>query len=268
MTALGASTTQAALALTAFWAMVTVGRLLFAAIGRWMPPRTVFRVLPIVLVGTFALTAALSDAAPARGIVVFGLAGLGCSALLPLVISLGQGALPRVSAAVAGGVIAFYQVGLRHRSLRSRPPRRPRRAPVRPVRLDRGRSRRHGPAVVRDHPCQEGMTPLPPGAHRTIVGLSDTAGRGDRDAGEGRRSARRGGPHRGVGPPRGGDPRGARRGRRPAVPRALGRRARGADASQGRTHTARRRPEGRCAARRHRLSGTAQSPRVPAVDPA
>ncbi len=111
MASLGASPTQAALALTAFWAMVTVGRLLFAAIGRWLPPPTVFRVLPIVLVGTFALTAALSDASPASGIVVFGLAGLGCSALLPLVISLGQGALPRVSAAVAGGVIAFYQVG-------------------------------------------------------------------------------------------------------------------------------------------------------------
>jgi predicted MFS family arabinose efflux permease len=28
-----------------------------------------------------------------------------------LVISLGQGALPQMSAAVAGGVIAFYQVG-------------------------------------------------------------------------------------------------------------------------------------------------------------
>ena len=107
----GASTTQAALALTAFWAMVTVGRLLFAAIGRWMPPRMVFRVLPVVLIGTFALTASLSDAAPGWGVVVFGLAGLGCSALLPLVISLGQAALPRVSAAVAGGVIAFYQVG-------------------------------------------------------------------------------------------------------------------------------------------------------------
>ena len=111
MTSLGASTTQAALALTAFWGMVTVGRLLFAGIGRWMPPRMVFRVLPLVLVGTFALTAALDDATPAWGVVVFGLAGLGCSALLPLVISLGQEALPRVSAAVAGGVIAFYQVG-------------------------------------------------------------------------------------------------------------------------------------------------------------
>ncbi len=107
----GASTTQAALALTAFWAMVTVGRLLFAAVGRWLPPPTVFRILPVVLVGTFALTASLQDAAPAWGVVVFALAGLGCSALLPLTISLGQGALPRISAAVAGGVIACYQVG-------------------------------------------------------------------------------------------------------------------------------------------------------------
>jgi hypothetical protein len=42
---------------------------------------------------------------------VFGLAGLGCSALLPLTISLGQHGLVTMSAAVAGGVIAFYQVG-------------------------------------------------------------------------------------------------------------------------------------------------------------
>ena len=41
----------------------------------------------------------------------FGLAGLGCSALLPLTISFGQKELPAVSAAVAGGVIAFYQLG-------------------------------------------------------------------------------------------------------------------------------------------------------------
>ena len=29
---------QASLALAVFWAMVTVGRVLFAAIGRWLPP--------------------------------------------------------------------------------------------------------------------------------------------------------------------------------------------------------------------------------------
>jgi predicted MFS family arabinose efflux permease len=91
--------------------MVTVGRLLFAAVGRWLPGRTVYHLLPLLLVATFALTANLQDASPAWGIVVFGLAGLGCSALLPLTISLGQGALPSVTAAVAGGVIACYQVG-------------------------------------------------------------------------------------------------------------------------------------------------------------
>jgi fucose permease len=108
---LGASTTQASLALTAFWAMVTVGRVLFAAIVRWLPARVVYHLLPIVLVGTFALIANLPDNTPWFGVAVFGLAGLGCSALLPLTISLGQDALTTMSAGVAGGVIAFYQVG-------------------------------------------------------------------------------------------------------------------------------------------------------------
>ncbi|HET6920407.1 MAG TPA: MFS transporter [Jiangellaceae bacterium] len=111
MTSLGASTTQAALALTTFWAMITVGRLLFAAIVRWLPARAVFHMLPIVLVATFLLIAALPEDAPWLGVAAFGLAGLGCSALLPLTISLAQDALTTMSAAVAGGVIAFYQVG-------------------------------------------------------------------------------------------------------------------------------------------------------------
>lgn len=42
---------------------------------------------------------------------MFGLAGLGCSALLRLTISLSQHGLPGVAEAVAGGVIAIYQVG-------------------------------------------------------------------------------------------------------------------------------------------------------------
>jgi len=111
MTSAGASKTQAALALTAFWAMVTVGRLLFAALARRLPTRWVYRLLPILLVVTFTLTATLPVDAPGFGIAVFGLAGLGCSALLPLTISLGHGALTAMSTGVAGGVIAFYQVG-------------------------------------------------------------------------------------------------------------------------------------------------------------
>ena len=45
------------------------------------------------------------------GILAFGLAGLGCSALLPLTISFGQSELTAFSAAAAGGIIAFYQLG-------------------------------------------------------------------------------------------------------------------------------------------------------------
>jgi MFS family permease len=108
---LGASTTQAALALTAFWGMVTVGRIGFAGVQRLIPERVVYHILPFVLGGAFVLIASLPADRPALGIWTFGLAGLGCSALLPLTISFGQGELVAMSGAVAGGVIASYQVG-------------------------------------------------------------------------------------------------------------------------------------------------------------
>ena len=41
----------------------------------------------------------------------FGIAGLGCSALLPPTISFSQEQLVAVSSVVAGAVIAFYQFG-------------------------------------------------------------------------------------------------------------------------------------------------------------
>jgi MFS family permease len=111
MADLGASTTQAALALTAFWTMVTVGRILFAALQHVIPPRVTYHALPFLLCGAFILIALLPDDRPALGIAAFGLAGLGCSALLPLTISFGQEELTAIAAAAAGGVIAFYQLG-------------------------------------------------------------------------------------------------------------------------------------------------------------
>jgi MFS family permease len=108
---LGASTTQAALALTAFWSMVTVGRVFFAAAQRAVPARFTYHLLPFVLAGAFVLIALLPEDEPALGILAFGLSGLACSALLPLTISFGQGELTTLAAAAAGGVIAFYQLG-------------------------------------------------------------------------------------------------------------------------------------------------------------
>jgi hypothetical protein len=108
---LGASTAAASLALTAFWGMVTLGRILFAAVERSLPPHVTYHVLPFLLAGVFVLVALLPDDAPALGVLAFAFAGLGCSALLPLTISFGQAELAAFSAAAAGGIIAFYQLG-------------------------------------------------------------------------------------------------------------------------------------------------------------
>jgi fucose permease len=108
---LGASATLGSLALTTFWAMVTVGRVGFAAAQRRFPAPRAYHLLPFVLALAFVFIAVLPTGSPALGVLAFGLAGLGCSALLPLTISFGQEQLVVISASVAGGVIAFYQLG-------------------------------------------------------------------------------------------------------------------------------------------------------------
>jgi MFS family permease len=111
ITSLHVRASTASLALTAFWAVVTAGRVLFAAIQRWLPSRVTYHGLPFLLAGAFVLIAALPKESPVAAVAAFGLAGLGCSALLPLTISMGQEKLASHQAVVAGGVIACYQVG-------------------------------------------------------------------------------------------------------------------------------------------------------------
>jgi fucose permease len=108
---LGASATRASVALTAFWAMVTVGRILFAAIEHRLKPTVTYRILPFVVVVAFVIVARLPYGSVTAGIVAFGLAGLGCSALLPLTIGFGEEELTTISTFTAGGLIAAYQVG-------------------------------------------------------------------------------------------------------------------------------------------------------------
>jgi predicted MFS family arabinose efflux permease len=84
---------------------------LFASIQQWFPTHRTYHLLPFVLAAACVAIAALPDGATVAGIVAFGLAGLGCSALLPLTISIAQTDLVEMSAATAGLVIAAYQVG-------------------------------------------------------------------------------------------------------------------------------------------------------------
>ena len=95
----------AALTLTLFWAAATAGRVLFASIDRWLPGLTTFRLLPWVIALAFVATALVPASVAGLGAVAFALAGLGCSALLPLTISLGRRDAP------PGHLIACYQVG-------------------------------------------------------------------------------------------------------------------------------------------------------------
>lgn len=108
---LGATVAVASLALTVFWATVTGGRLLFAAVERWWPEARVYRILPFVAATALVVIASLPAGAPSLGVLAVGLAGLGCSALLPLTISFGQRELTAIASSVAGGLITFYQMG-------------------------------------------------------------------------------------------------------------------------------------------------------------
>jgi hypothetical protein len=107
----GASAALASLALTAFWGALTGGRILFAAVAKWLPARTTYRLLPFVVAGAFVMTGLVPEHQPLLGIAAFGMAGLGCSALLPLTISFGEKALTGIAASVTGGLIAFFQMG-------------------------------------------------------------------------------------------------------------------------------------------------------------
>ncbi|HEX6553614.1 MAG TPA: MFS transporter [Ktedonobacteraceae bacterium] len=105
----GVPTQWASFALTAFWAMVTIGRVLAAVVSSRVPARWIYLGLPALLVMAFLVVSQVSTAI--GGVIAFGFAGLACSAFLPLSISFGGKEFPRLTAVVAGELIAFYQVG-------------------------------------------------------------------------------------------------------------------------------------------------------------
>jgi MFS transporter, FHS family, glucose/mannose:H+ symporter len=105
----GVSARAAAFALAAFWAMVTVGRVLIAVISQLVPARKVYVALPALLLLVFLVSSHVHGEIWA--ILVFGSAGFACSGFLPLSISFGADEFPYLSAVMAGELIAFYQLG-------------------------------------------------------------------------------------------------------------------------------------------------------------
>src|SRR5580765_8210519 len=105
----GLSAEGASLALVAFWAMVTAGRVLFATVSSERTVPWIYAGLPLVLIAAFQMVSHASG--EVESIVAFGLSGLGCSAFFPLSISLSGQAFPQFTAVTSGELIAFYQAG-------------------------------------------------------------------------------------------------------------------------------------------------------------
>jgi fucose permease len=105
----GVSVRGASFALVTFWAMVTIGRVLFATASSRTTLRWIYAGLPVLLIAAFQIVARAGG--EDGSIAAFGLAGLGCSAFFPLCISLAGQEFPRLAAVMSGGIVAFYQVG-------------------------------------------------------------------------------------------------------------------------------------------------------------
>ena len=96
-------------ALAAFWAAVTVGRLLIALVSGKIRSTRIYVVLP------WAICAALLLAPTARsagaGIALFALGGLACSGFFPMTVGYGEATFPTIVELATGWLIAAYQLG-------------------------------------------------------------------------------------------------------------------------------------------------------------
>lgn len=100
---LQASAALSSLGLSVFWAMVTIGRIFFFALAGFISPKVTFCLLPFVI----AIALVFIDFTSSNiAVFAFGLAGLGCSALLPLMISFAD----QVSLNI-GYLFAIYLLG-------------------------------------------------------------------------------------------------------------------------------------------------------------
>lgn len=106
-----ATTALSSLALGLFWSMVTFGRIFFSVIVRFFSSQSTFCLLPFVIAIAFLMITFLPSYNAHLGVLAFGLAGLGCSALLPLIISFGDQMFPKIETSIAGNLIASYLLG-------------------------------------------------------------------------------------------------------------------------------------------------------------
>jgi MFS family permease len=97
-------------ALASCWgAALAAGRVMFAAVDRWRSARAraAGQLLPILVLAGLIAAGVLSRQLDLARSALFLLAGVGCSMLLPLHIGFSQKDVTAVSAALAGGIVAY-----------------------------------------------------------------------------------------------------------------------------------------------------------------
>ena len=105
----GLSAQTASLALAAFWACVTIGRVIVAGLTTKIPATAVYLILPVLIALSSVAVAAAGNGLTA--VLAYAAAGFACSAMLPLSLSLAGQEFPRLGATSSGELIAGYQVG-------------------------------------------------------------------------------------------------------------------------------------------------------------
>ena len=96
-------------ALSLFWGILTLGRILTVLLSFVMPTRYIYCSLPpIMLLSLIILYPAVTETLL---LVSFSLAGLGCSAMLPLTIGFAQERFSTIAPLISGIMIGVYMLG-------------------------------------------------------------------------------------------------------------------------------------------------------------
>jgi len=99
----------ASAALAAFWAFVTIARVIVALLPARIPSWAVYILLPFLI--ALSSLAVASASASTAAVLAYAAAGLACSAMLPLSVSFAEREFARWGSTSSGELIAGYQVG-------------------------------------------------------------------------------------------------------------------------------------------------------------